>query len=69
MSLTRKKPVPSVFVMPIVQKLQSLDLSSRRIDVGIKGAVSKQGIRAELQRLAAEMGAGTAPPENRPITL
>ena len=30
----------SVFVLPIVQKLQSLDLSSRRIDVSIRGAVS-----------------------------
>ncbi|MEU8658775.1 SPFH domain-containing protein, partial [Actinoplanes philippinensis] len=42
----------SVFVLPVVQKLQSLDLSSRRIDVSIKGAVSKQGIRAELHGVA-----------------
>jgi flotillin len=42
----------SVFVLPVVQKLQSLDLSSRRIDVGIKGAVSKQGIRADLHGVA-----------------
>ena len=39
----------SVFVLPVVQKLQSLDLSSRRIHVEIQGAVSKQGIRAKLQ--------------------
>src|SRR5688572_27640682 len=42
----------SVFVLPVVQKLQVLDLSSRRIDVSIKGAVSKQGIRAELHGVA-----------------
>ena len=42
----------SVFVLPVVQKLQSLDLSSRRIDVSIRGAVSKQGIRAELHGVA-----------------
>jgi flotillin len=42
----------SVFVLPVVQKLQSLDLSSRRIDVSIKGAVSKQGIRADLHGVA-----------------
>src|SRR5690606_21202146 len=34
----------SVFVMPIGQKLQILDLSSRRMHVEITGAVSKQGI-------------------------
>ena len=42
----------SVFVMPIVQKLQSLDLSSRRIDVSIKGAVSKQGVKCDLEGVA-----------------
>lgn len=42
----------SVFVLPVVQKLQSLDLSSRRIHVEIQGAVSKQGIRAKLQGVA-----------------
>src|SRR6266540_3037857 len=41
----------SVFVMPVVQKLHRLDLSSRRIHVEIQGAVSKQGIRANLQGL------------------
>jgi flotillin len=49
----------SVFVLPVVQKLQSLDLSSRRIDVGIKGAVSKQGIRAELHGVAIVKVGGT----------
>src|SRR3982751_6263779 len=42
----------SVFVLPVVQKLQVLDLSSRRIQISIKGAVSKQGIRAELHGVA-----------------
>src|SRR4051794_23006581 len=42
----------SVFVVPIVQRLQVLDLSSRRIHVEITGAVSKQGIRANLQGVA-----------------
>ncbi|MBF9130039.1 flotillin family protein [Plantactinospora sp. S1510] len=49
----------SVFVLPVVQKLQSLDLSSRRIDVSIKGAVSKQGIRAELHGVAIVKVGGT----------
>lgn len=42
----------SVFVLPIVQKLHSLDLSSRGIHVEITGAVSKQGIRCNLQGVA-----------------
>ena len=49
----------SVFVMPIVQKLQVLDLSSRRIHVEIAGAVSKQGIRANLQGVAIVKVGGT----------
>ncbi|RZU50831.1 flotillin [Krasilnikovia cinnamomea] len=49
----------SVFVVPIVQKLQSLDLSSRRIHVEITGAVSKQGIRANLQGVAIVKVGGT----------
>src|SRR5689334_10614208 len=49
----------SVFVVPIVQKLQSLDLSSRRIHVEIGGAVSKQGIRANLQGVAIVKVGGT----------
>jgi flotillin len=35
----------SVFVLRVVQKLHSVDLSSRRIPVGIRGAVSKQGVK------------------------
>ena len=49
----------SVFVLPVVQKLQSLDLSSRRIHVEIQGAVSKQGIRADLQGVAIVKVGGT----------
>lgn len=49
----------SVFVVPVVQKLQSLDLSSRRIHVEINGAVSKQGIRANLQGVAIVKVGGT----------
>ncbi|MFI5913886.1 flotillin family protein [Dactylosporangium sp. NPDC051541] len=49
----------SVFVVPIVQKLQVLDLSSRRIHVEITGAVSKQGIRANLQGVAIVKVGGT----------
>jgi flotillin len=49
----------SVFVVPVVQKLQALDLSSRRIHVEIQGAVSKQGIRANLQGVAIVKVGGT----------
>ena len=42
----------AVFVMPVVQKLHKLDLSSRGIRVEINGAVSKQGIRTDLQGVA-----------------
>jgi flotillin len=49
----------SVFVMPVVQKLQALDLSSRRIHVEIQGAVSKQGIRTNLQGVAIVKVGGT----------
>jgi flotillin len=49
----------SVFVLPVVQKLQRLDLSSRRISVRISGAVSKQGIRAELHGVAIVKVGGT----------
>jgi flotillin len=49
----------SVFVMPVVQKLHRLDLSSRRIHVEIQGAVSKQGIRANLQGVAIVKVGGT----------
>jgi flotillin len=49
----------SVFVLPVVQKLHRLDLSSRRISVQIRGAVSKQGIRAELHGVAIVKVGGT----------
>lgn len=42
----------SVFVLPVVQRLHALDLSSRGIRVEISGAVSKQGIRTNLQGVA-----------------
>jgi flotillin len=49
----------SVFVMPVVQKLHKLDLSSRRIPVGIRGAVSSQGIRCDLEGVAIVKVGGT----------
>src|SRR3954467_288362 len=49
----------SVFVLPVVQRLQVLDLSSRRIHVEITGAVSKQGIRTNLQGVAIVKVGGT----------
>ncbi|MEV4622338.1 SPFH domain-containing protein [Asanoa sp. NPDC049573] len=49
----------SVFVVPVVQKIQSLDLSSRRIHVEITGAVTKLGIRATLQGVAIVKVGGT----------
>ena len=42
----------SVFVLPFVQRLHILDLSSRRISVGIRGAVSAQGIKCDLEGVA-----------------
>ncbi len=42
----------SVFVLPFVQKLGVLDLSSRRIPVAIRGAVSAQGIKCDLEGVA-----------------
>lgn len=49
----------SVFVMPVVQKLHRLDLSSRRIPVAIRGAVSAQGIRCDLEGVAiVKVGGG-----------
>jgi flotillin len=42
----------SVFVIPLVQKLHIMDLSSRRIPVGITGAVSAQGIKCDLEGVA-----------------
>ncbi|HEX8629451.1 MAG TPA: flotillin family protein, partial [Catenuloplanes sp.] len=49
----------SVFVLPVVQKLHKLDLSSRRIPVQIQAAVSKQGIRADLHGVAIVKVGGT----------
>jgi flotillin len=42
----------STFVLPVVQKLHIMDLSSRRISVGIRGAVSSQGIKCDLEGVA-----------------
>ena len=42
----------SVFVVPFVQRLGVLDLSSRRIPVAIRGAVSAQGIKCDLEGVA-----------------
>ncbi|WP_353953553.1 SPFH domain-containing protein [Knoellia sp. S7-12] len=41
-----------VFVLPFVQKSHTLDLSSRRISVQIRGAVSGQGIKLNLDGVA-----------------
>ena len=41
-----------VFVIPFVQRLATLDLSSRRIPVQIRGAVSGQGIKLNLDGVA-----------------
>jgi flotillin len=42
----------STFVWPVIQRLHVLDLSSRRIPVGIRGAVSAQGIKCDLEGVA-----------------
>ena len=41
-----------VFVLPFVQRLHILDLSSRRIPVQIRGAVSGQGVKLNLEGVA-----------------
>lgn len=41
-----------VFVLPFVQRLHVLDLSSRRIPVTIRGAVSGQGVKLNLEGVA-----------------
>jgi flotillin len=41
-----------VFVWPFVQRRHTIDLSSRRISVQIRGAVSKQGIKLNLDGVA-----------------
>jgi flotillin len=42
----------SVFVLPFVQQLNVLDLSSRRLSVSIRGAVSAQGVKVDLEGVA-----------------
>lgn len=49
-----------VFVIPFVQKLANLDLSSRRISVQIRGAVSGQGIKLNLDGVAIVKVGGNA---------
>jgi flotillin len=49
----------STFVLPVVQRLHSLDLSSRRIPVGISGAISAQGIKVDLEGVAIVKVGGT----------
>lgn len=41
-----------IFVIPFIQRLHILDLSSRRISVQIRGAVSGQGIKINLEGVA-----------------
>jgi flotillin len=41
-----------VFVLPFVQRSHTLDLSSRRIPVQIRGAVSGQGVKLNLEGVA-----------------
>lgn len=50
----------AVFVMPIVQRLYRLDLSSREIPVSVSGAVSAQGIRCDADAVAIVKVGGTA---------
>jgi flotillin len=50
----------SVFVMPVVQRLYKLDLSSREIPVSVTGAVSAQGIRCDADAVAIVKVGGTA---------
>ena len=42
----------SVFVLPFIQKLHVMDLSSRRIAVSIRSAFSAQGIKCDLDGVA-----------------
>jgi len=50
----------AVFVMPVVQKLHRLDLSSREIPVAVTAAVSAQGIRCDADAVAIVKVGGTA---------
>ncbi|WP_183100036.1 flotillin family protein [Nocardioides pelophilus] len=49
-----------VFVVPFVQRLATMDLSSRRISVQIRGAVSGQGIKLNLDGVAIVKVGGNA---------
>ena len=50
----------AVFVLPVVQRLHTLSLSSREIPVSVGGAVSKQGIRCDADAVAIVKVGGTA---------
>src|ERR687886_2397185 len=50
----------AVFVMPVVQRLYRLSLSSREIPVSVSAAVSKQGIRCDADAVAIVKVGGTA---------
>jgi flotillin len=50
----------AVFVLPVVQRLHRLDLSSREIPVEVTAAVSKQGIRCDADAVAIVKVGGTA---------
>src|SRR5438045_845179 len=50
----------AVFVMPVVQRIHKLDLSSREIPVSVAGAVSAQGIRCDADAVAIVKVGGTA---------
>jgi len=49
-----------VFVVPFIQRLATMDLSSRRISVQIRGAVSGQGIKLNLDGVAIVKVGGNA---------
>ena len=56
-----------VFVIPFVQRLHILDLSSRRISVQIRGAVSGQGVKLNLDGVEVNaLGWAQAPPPRCP---
>lgn len=55
----KERPLARIRDLPVVQKLQVMSLASRRIHVEIQGAVSKQGIRADLQGVAIVKVGGT----------
>lgn len=49
----------STFVLPVVQKLAVLDLSSRQIGISVGSAVSAQGIKCSLEGVAIVKVGGT----------